>query len=345
MNKKTQTLIRIVLLVGTIASLYFVPWPIIWVWIQPLPDTVQEQVDQAIKHNLDGIIVYVDQAGNEPGFYTAGWHNRAEKITADPKALFKIASVGKLYNAVAIAKLVNARKLSLDGTVAQYFPELKGRIENAESITLRNLVGHTSGIPNYTDTPNFWVNPPDGQQATLELVLDQPANFMPGKGYEYCNTNYLLISMLIQRVTGLSEFEYIKEFILNPLDLHDTYPTIHEVDMDRVMSGYYIGVEEDIKTTDYSSMVASASDLGVFMRALNDHSLFKEGEEEIYSSIYKYNHTGLIPGYQTISEYHADLDAVVIQFVNTTNFDGYTWNVGQIIYNKVVKILKKQQNN
>ena len=83
----------------------------------------------------------------------------------------------------------------------------------------------------------------------------------------------------------------------------------------------------------------------LYQKAASTSLLLNLTEEEIYSSIYKYNHTGLIPGYQTISEYHADLDAVVIQFVNTTNFDGYTWNVGQIIYNKVVKILKKQQNN
>lgn len=59
------------------------------------------------------------------------------------------------------------------------------------------------------------------------------------------------------------------------------------------MRGYYVGVEEDIKTTDYGSMIATAEDVGIFLRALNDGSLFEEGEQEIYSSIYVYEHTGL----------------------------------------------------
>jgi hypothetical protein len=106
------------------------------------------------------------------------------------------------------------------------------------------------------------------------------------------------------------------------------------------MSGYYVGIEEDIKMADYGSMIATAEDVGIFLRALNDGSLFDEGEQEIYSSIYQYNHTGLIPGYQSIAEYHKDINTVVIQFVNTTNFSGYTWNLSQIVYKRIVKILK-----
>ncbi len=111
--------------------------------------------------------------------------------------------------------------------------------------------------------------------------------------------------------------------------------------MDDLMSGYYAGVDQDIKTTDYGSMVATAEDVGIFLRALNDGSLFNDGEQEIYSSIYKYNHTGLIPGYQSIAKYFPDIDTVVIQFVNSTNFDGYTWNLGEIEYNRIVRIVRK----
>ncbi|WP_460518118.1 serine hydrolase domain-containing protein [Cyclobacterium sediminis] len=92
-------------------------------------------------------MVYVDKAGQAPGFYAAGWHDRDKKIPADPKALFKIASIGKLYEAVTIAKLVNDNRLSLDESLGNYLPELVGRIENAEKITLRMLVQHRSGIP------------------------------------------------------------------------------------------------------------------------------------------------------------------------------------------------------
>ena len=340
-KKQTKRILRIVLFIGTITSLFFVPWILVKAWILPLPDTVQEQVNEAIGHGFDGMIVYVDEAGQPPAFYDAGWHDRKKKIPADPKALFKIASIGKLYDAVAIAKLVNDKRLSLDKTLADYFPKLVGRIENAEKITLRMVVQHRSGIPNLTNTPNFWTDPPKSSEEALERVLDLPANFEPDEDYEYSNTNYLLISEIIQKVVGYRKFQFIKEEILVPLRLDNTFGSLGEVKLNNLMSGYYVGVEEDIKTTDYGSMIATAEDVGIFLRALNDGSLFDEGEQEIYSSIYEYDHTGLIPGYQSIAKYHQDINTVVIQFVNTTNFDGYTWTTSEIVYDRIVKILRK----
>lgn len=328
------------MLTGTIISLFYVPWILVKAWIAPLPETIQEQANEAIEYGIDGIIVYVNQTGKAPAFYAAGWKNRENRIPADPHSLFKIASIGKLYDAVAIAKLVGEGRLSLDQTLADYFPELAGRIEYADKITLRMMVQHRSGIPSFTNTPNFWNNPPKSYEEALALALDQPADFEPGEDYEYSNTNYLLISGLIKKVTGHNKFQYIREKILEPLGLKNTFGSIHEIDMDDLTSGYYVGVEQDIKSTDYGSMVATAEDVGIFLRALNDGSLFNKGEQEIYSSIYKYNHTGLIPGYQSIAEYHKDIDAVVIQFVNTTNFDGYDWNLSEIIYNRIVEILR-----
>ncbi|MCV9386853.1 serine hydrolase domain-containing protein [Reichenbachiella ulvae] len=338
-----KRIIQMLLFSGTILSMFFVPWTIIWAWIQPLPDSVQQQTTEAIDYGFDGIIVYVDQAGKEPEFYAAGWHDRDKKIPADPKALFKIASISKLYDAVAITRLVYEGRLSLEGTLASYFPELVGRIENTDRITLRMLVQHRSGIPNFTDDPSFWIDPPQGSQETLALALDLPAQFEPGEAYAYSNTNYLLLTLLIEKTTGMSKHEFITESILTPLGLHNTYGSIHEIEMDRLMSGYYVGVDEDIKSVDYGSMVASAEDVGVFLRALNDGSLLSEEEQKIYSSIYVYEHTGLIAGYQSIAKYHRDIDTVVIQFVNTAHFEGYTWSLAEIAYNRVVRILKKRK--
>jgi CubicO group peptidase (beta-lactamase class C family) len=340
---KSKQIIRALLLVGTIISLYFVPWPILKAWITPLPKTVQEQVNKATDYGFDGIIVYVDKKDNKPEFFTSGYKNRENKVPADPNSLFKIASVSKLYTALAVTKLVNNGRLSLDKTLADYFPELVGRIENAETITLRMMVQHRSGIPNYTDTKNYWVNPKQNDKERLELVLDLPANFEPNSDFEYSNTNYLLLSELIEKVSGEKKFQYVKENILKPLNLNNTYGSIQDVDLDDVMSGYYVGYENDLKTDENGVMLASAQDLGKFIRALNDGSAFKDKKEQkIYSSIYKYEHTGLIPGYQTIAKYHKDIDAVVIQFTNTVDFDGYNWSLSEIMYNRIVKILREK---
>ena len=79
--------------VAIISIVVFPPWDGIRAWLAPLPDTVQEQVDSAIAHGLDGIIVYVDQSGKAPTLYFAGWKKRANQVLSDPQALFKIASL------------------------------------------------------------------------------------------------------------------------------------------------------------------------------------------------------------------------------------------------------------
>lgn len=123
-NKKAKWIVRILLLVGTAISLYFVPWLLVKAWILPLPDTVQEQMDEAIGHGFDGMIVYIDQKDKEPSFYAAGWKNKEKKIPANPHSLFKIASISKLYHVAAITKLVDDGRLSLDKTLVDYLQNL-----------------------------------------------------------------------------------------------------------------------------------------------------------------------------------------------------------------------------
>ena len=345
MTKKQ--ILRIVFIIASITSLAFVPWILVKAWILPLPDTVQEQVNEAIGHGLDGVIVYVNQSGKPPELFAAGWHNRENEIPADPKALFKIGSISKLYIAVATAKLVKDHRLSLDKTLADYLPELKGRIANTDKITLRLMVQHRSGIPNFTDTPGYWEDISRDNRETLDLVLNKPADFEPDKKYSYSNTNYLLIGEILDKTLGYSHHQYIRKEILIPHELNNTYSLLSEVDLNDVMSGYYVGYDDDIKYNDFinpaGSMVATAEDAGIFLRALNDGSVFNEGEQEIYSSIYVYEHTGLLPGYSSIAKYHKDIDAVVIQFVNTGG--GYSWNLSEIVYSRIVNILKRQKSS
>lgn len=335
-KSKTKKFLGIFFIGAGLISLYWVPWLLVGIWLTPRPDTVQEQLDKALDYDLDGIIVYVDKKGQEPEFYAAGWKDKANEIPADPNSLFKIASVEKLYVAVAVNRLMFRGRLKMNASLADCFPSYVGRIENAETITLNQIITHTSGIPNFTNFADYWNNPVGSNEEAVELILDQPASFEPGTDYEYSNTNYVLLKMIIDKAVGYSYQQYIREEFLEPLGLSDTYFSLDEIDMDRLMSGYYVGIERDMKTTDYGSMIATAEDLGIFLRALNEGLLFEKNEEFLYR--YEYDHTGLIPGYQTIAEYREGEDAVVIQFVNTTNFSGLTWSVGEMVYNKVVKI-------
>ena len=87
-------------------------------------------------------------------------------------------------------------------------------------------------------------------------------------------------------------------------------------------------------------MVASAQDVGIFLRALNDGSLLGAEAQAIYTSIYVYEHTGLLGGYSSIARYHKDIDTVVIQFVNTSG--GNSWMITEVNYNRILRILRKQ---
>ncbi|MBX2910865.1 MAG: beta-lactamase family protein [Cyclobacteriaceae bacterium] len=339
-KKRTKRIVRIVLFLGTAISLYFVPWLLVWAWLRPLPNSMQGQAKEAIGYGFSGVVVYVDQKGKPPGFYTAGWHDPAKKIPAKAGAYFKIGSIGKLYKAVAIAKLVSDGRLDLDKTLADYLPGLAGRIENAGKITLKMLAQHRSGIPNYTDTPDYWAHPKETADERLGLILDQPARFAPGEKYEYGNTNYLLLNKIMDKVLGYNNFQYIREEILAPLNLHHTFASIKDVDIGEVMSGYHQGHEGDLKTDDIG-MIATAEDVGIFIRALNTGTLLTGKEREIYSSIYKYQHSGWVPGYQAFAGYDGAADTVMVTFYGTTDPDLIFWNLAEIINGRFAKIWER----
>ena len=87
-------------------------------------------------------------------------------------------------------------------------------------------------------------------------------------------------------------------------------------------------------------MIATSQDVGIFLRALIDGSLLNEDEQAIYSSIYEYEHTGLLPGYQGIARFHKDIDAIVIQFINTSG--GNSWLKSESVYRRIIRILERE---
>jgi len=350
-KRRVVRALRIIMpIVAIIIAIVIAPLDLVPPWIAPLPDTVQAQVDDAVDQGLDGIIVYVDQAGKDPAFYTAGWKNKVTQEPVDPHALFKIGSIHKLYIATAVAKLVNNGSMSLDDTLADYFPELVGRIEYADQITVKMMVQHRSGIPNFTDNQNFdWFTPQTDEDKNLELILDEPADFKPDARYSYSNTNYLLLGRILDKVLGYSHHQYVYNEILAPLGLTNTYFSLDEVEYDDVVSGYWYQYDDDLRQLG-GSMIATAEDVGIFLRALNDGSLLNDDEQAIYASIYEYDHDGWVPGYHSMARYHEDIDTVVVQFVNTTG--GETWGtanivggkatgISNIIYNRIVRILRR----
>lgn len=314
--------------------------------VAPLPATLPQVLAGSVGDGLDGLIVHVDRSGRAPLSQAAGWKDARQRVPADPQALFKIASISKLYVAVAAARLVAGGQLSLDRTLADYLPASAAGIANAERITLRQLLQHRSGLFNITDAAQFpWFDPPRDLAGCLPLLRHRPALFEPGTRYRYCNTNYLFIGAILDAALGGSHHRYIDAAVLAPLGLAHTHHGLAGVDAARLASGYHPAHAADLKMVDYplpgGSMVATAQDVGVFLRALNDGTLLTAAEQAVYDSVYVRQHTGLLPGYLSIARHHRDLDAVVVLFANTSAAP--PWGRIEAVHTRVVRWLHMQQ--
>lgn len=146
-----------------------------------------------------------------------------------------------------------------------------------------------------------------------------------------------MIGDIPDETLGYHHQQYIQSEILAPLGLTHTFGVLSDVDAAKVSSRYYTEYHADAKMLDVvvpgGSMVATVADMGVFLRALNDGSLFDDDERDGYSSVYAYDHTGLWPGYSRIARNREDIDTVVIQFVNTSG--GNSWMISEIVYNRL----------
>jgi CubicO group peptidase (beta-lactamase class C family) len=145
------------------------------------------------------------------------------ELAITPRTVFDLASISKMFTGYAIASLLQAKKISLTDDVRKYIPELP---DYGHTITLDHLSHHTSGLRNWTeflpvagwsfdDVINF--------NQVLDLTLRQKElDFIPGSKYVYCNTGYVLLAEIVQRITGLSLKEWSQRNIFSPLAMTST---------------------------------------------------------------------------------------------------------------------------
>ncbi|GGU88949.1 serine hydrolase domain-containing protein [Kitasatospora aureofaciens] len=148
---------------------------------------------------------------------------------ADPDGRFRIGSATKTFVATTLLQLVGDRRLDLDDRLECLLP---GVVPNSTAITVRQLLDHTSGVANYTQDPAFEPNDPDWltdrrfQPYSLQDLVDianrYPPAFPPGQDWAYSNTNFVLIGMIIEKLTGHSWQEEVTRRIIRPLHLTGT---------------------------------------------------------------------------------------------------------------------------
>ncbi|HKR60134.1 MAG TPA: serine hydrolase domain-containing protein [Pyrinomonadaceae bacterium] len=149
-----------------------------------------------------------------------GLANIESKIAATPNTNYRLASVSKQFTAMAIMILADRKKLSYDDNLASFFP---GFPEYGKQITVRHLLNHSSGIIAYEDVMDDNATVPLTDQDVLELMKGQDhTNFPPGSAYRYSNSGYVLLGLIVEKVSGISFPEFLRQNIFLPLQMNHT---------------------------------------------------------------------------------------------------------------------------
>lgn len=138
-------------------------------------------------------------------------------MASNPGMRYSVGSISKQFTAAAILLLQEQKKLSLDDSVAKYFPGLT----RAGEVTIRQLLSHTSGYQDYYPqdyVPEFMAAPTTAGHI-MELWAKKPLDFDPGTRWQYSNTNYVIAGAIIEKVTGRALFDLLKQKIFEPLDM------------------------------------------------------------------------------------------------------------------------------
>lgn len=186
-------------------------------------DGVQSALNRFLQQtHTPGIALSVMHKGDsKPHNWYAGMANLELRVPVAQNTTFRIGSVTKLFTAAAAMKLVEAGKLRLDTTMAGYFPKLQG----AKRITVTNLLDHSSGLPDMLYIEPFASNmaKPYTPEQLLNMVIKKGTlKFEPGQRTMYSNTEYLVLGLLIQKLSGLSYNTFLQRNVVEPLGMHRT---------------------------------------------------------------------------------------------------------------------------
>jgi D-alanyl-D-alanine carboxypeptidase len=190
------------------------------------PPALKPLAQQIVSAGAPGAVVYVREPGGVRA-KAAGQADRKKKTALTPAMSFRVGSITKSFVAVVVLQLAAEGKLTLDDTVERWLP---GVLPNGTAITLRHLLNHTSGVPNYTENDMFLAALLVNRKRVwtpLELLgyAARPAVFAPGADWEYSNTNYVLLGLIVEAATGRSLGDELRERIFEPLSLsHTTFP-------------------------------------------------------------------------------------------------------------------------
>lgn len=189
----------------------------------PLPSATLDEAVLEIHNKQQNVGVAATLYGEEGLIYDGhfGLSDLEHQVEIGPETRFGIASITKLFTAVALLKLHVEGKVDLDAPVQRYVPEFPEK--NKGTITLRLLATHQSGIPHPSDrTPELFATHFESSIDALEVFRDDTLMFTPGSQRGYSSSNYNLLAAVIEKVSGRTFTEAMQELIFDPLELSNT---------------------------------------------------------------------------------------------------------------------------
>jgi CubicO group peptidase (beta-lactamase class C family) len=327
-----------------------------------LTDSIDAIVRGAIeRQRLPGVSIAVARDGQTLLARGYGMRNVGESLPADADTIYSIASVSKQFTVAALMQLAERGGLRLDDKVSRYFPWHP----YGDTIELRHLLNHTSGMPDYFPVDNFdrigFVDASPREIA--ETVLNRPPAFQPGAEYQYCNTGYVLLGAILEQVAEQTLAQYLQTHFFGPLEMTRTAVDDAPVIRSNVAIGYTsFALSPWEIARDYhpswefatGGLSSTVNDLLKWNRALrngrvvspasyaqmtaaavlnNGHPVnygFGLGVSDV-SGMREIRHTGGLPGMSTDNTTYPDRDIDIVVFVNLDGCSVYATIVRPVL--------------
>lgn len=259
---------------------------------------LQRDADALLGQGAPGALVEMDTPYGKMKV-RSGYGDTTAQTPVSWQTHFRVGSATKTFTATVLLQLVGEGRLSLEDTVDHWLPGLvSGNGNDGAKITVRNLLQHTSGLPDYAEYIDF-LRSPDAFQANrfrtltdsemVAMAMKHPPNFAPGTDWSYSNTNYTLVGMIIQKITGHDWQSEVQRRIIAPLGLRETttphteayLPGPHAVGYQRFSIDGPV-IDATVMNPSWGgaagAIVSDTDDLNTFFRALVGGRLLKPAQ-------------------------------------------------------------------
>jgi D-alanyl-D-alanine carboxypeptidase len=240
---------------------------------------IQAELDRLVDGGLPGAFVYIEDGVGESAFRTAGMADRASGAPMTADTHYRIGSTTKTFTAIVVLQLIGEGRLALDDLVQTRLPD--HTIPNADRLTLEHLLRMRSGLFDFEDDPSLLGNleahlEPIPLARMIEFALRGPTSFEPGRRFAYCNSNFILLEAIVERVTGTSLGEQMDDRIFEPAGLASTtYPAWDDLSLpEPFIHGYdrsadtWVDCSVETFGRGDGAIISTARDTARFFRAL-----------------------------------------------------------------------------